>query len=247
MIEFGIPLPDMALLSLAALAAGLVRGFVGFGTALIYLPFAGMVLEPIHALTTVVIFDLIGPLPVLRQSVADVHRKDLSRLMIGTLVALPVGLATLLVLPAEMFRFAVSTISIVMLAGLISGWRYHGTLGPAQVVGTGAAAGFLGGVAGIPGPPVIFVYMASPHPARVIRANTTYYLYGYDLLLLLLLLVQSLLSWPHVLIGLLLILPYLVGILSGAALFRPERERIFRWVAYGVIAGSALIGLPVWD
>ena len=101
MIDLGIPLPDMTLLSLAALVAGVVRGFVGFGTALIYVPIAGMVLDPIHVLTTVVIIDLIGPLPVLRQSVADVHRRDLSRLMLGTLVGLPVGLATLLVLPGE--------------------------------------------------------------------------------------------------------------------------------------------------
>jgi hypothetical protein len=30
-------------------------------------------------------------------------------------------------------------------------------------------------------------------------------------------------------------------------MFRPEAERIYRWVAYLIIAGSAISGLPVWD
>ena len=48
-------------------------------------------------------------------------------------------------------------------------------------------------------------------------------------------------------IGLLLIVPYALGGLIGQAVFDPARERIYRGVSYGVIAGAALIGLPLFD
>jgi uncharacterized membrane protein YfcA len=47
------------LLVITALVAGLVRGFSGFGTAMVYLPIAGQILSPFEALTTLMIMDLI--------------------------------------------------------------------------------------------------------------------------------------------------------------------------------------------
>ena len=49
------------------------------------------------------------------------------------------------------------------------------------------------------------------------------------------------------LLGVLLILPYMAGNLIGARFFRPEQEGIYRRVAYLLIAASALSGLPLWD
>jgi hypothetical protein len=39
-------------IALGSLLAGLVRGFAGFGTAMIYLPFAGQFLTPLGAVMT---------------------------------------------------------------------------------------------------------------------------------------------------------------------------------------------------
>lgn len=245
---FALPLSisEFAIVAVAALLAGLVRGFVGFGTAMVYLPIAGLFLSPVQALVTLTLIDLFGPIPVLRQVWPDAHRVDLRRLLIGVALALPLGIAALVVLNPEQFRTIVGFASLAMLLILITGWRYSGSLAPWAVYGTGGAAGFLGGVAGIPGPPVILIYMASPHPARVIRANTTLFLYGYDVMLLIALVVGVTIEWSYVWLGLLLIIPYLIGNLTGAALFVPQHERAFRWVAYLLIATSALIGLPIW-
>ena len=35
-------------------------------------------------------------------------------------------------------------------------------------------------------------------------------------------------------------------VVIGTYLFDPEREKQFRFVAYGVIGFSALVGLPFW-
>lgn len=237
---------DFAILSGAAFLAGAVRGFVGFGAALVFLPLAGRVLDPVDAIAAMIVMEFVGPLPMIPKVLPHVHRADLARLVLGTALALPAGLAALFVLDPDGFRSIVAAAALLMLTGLALGWRYSGPLRPPMVFGTGAAAGFLGGVAGIPGPPVIFIYMASPHPAQVIRANMTLFLLAYDWLMLSVLGLAGRLNGALILTGAALILPYMAGNLFGAALFDPGRERLFRRVAYALIAATAISGLPIW-
>jgi hypothetical protein len=41
-------------------------------------------------------------------------------------------------------------------------------------------------------------------------------------------------------------LPNMAGNMLGGWLFRPQQERVFRAVAYVLIGGAALSGLPFW-
>jgi len=75
----------------------------------------------------------------------------------------------------------------------------------------------------------------------------TLYLLGYDAVLFLTLAGLGRLEALPVWIGLLLIVPNVLGVQCGGALFRPKHERVYRGVAYAVIAGSAVSGLPIWD
>lgn len=239
--------PEFAFVAFAALLAGIVRGFSGFGTALVFLPLAGIVLDPVTAIATVVLMDMAGPVPVLVRIRHDIHWRDLRRLVTGALVATPLGQFILTYLAPDVFRLTVSSVSLAMLVVLMAGWRYRGLLPPWGVVGTGTVSGFLGGVAGVPGPPVIFVYMASMRPARVIRANISAYLYCFDCLVVIILTLSGQMNVPLVISGLVLTAPNMIGNLVGAALFRPDQERVFRAVAYVLIAAAALAGLPLWN
>ena len=126
------------------------------------------------------------------------------------------------------------------------GWRYRGALTRRLVVATGALGGFLTGFSGIPGPPVIMLYMASTLPAAVIRANFLLYLLAIDLLLFPVLWLMDLMVLKIVLLGLLAGVPNLIANAIGGWLFDPAAERLFRAVAYIVIGASAIIGLPLW-
>ena len=105
----------------------------------------------------------------------------------------------------------------------------------------------MAGSTGLPGPPVIMLYMASSLPVTAIRANLMLYLILSDVLMLAVLGVSGYLVATAVMLGALMILPYTFGNWVGARLFRPEAERYYRLAAYAIIAGSALSGLPVWD
>ncbi|MBT8410013.1 MAG: sulfite exporter TauE/SafE family protein [Alphaproteobacteria bacterium] len=238
---------DLIWLVAAALVAGLVRGFSGFGTAMVYLPVAGQVLSPFEALTTLIAMDIIGPLPNVPRALRDGNPADVLRLATGLLVALPFGVWALTVVPAEAFRYGVSLAALLLLSLLIAGVRYRGVLTPKLVFCTGGVGGLMAGSVGLPGPPVILLYMASPLPASAIRANITLYLILADIGLLAVLWLFGQLVLSAVMIGLLLILPYMAGTIAGAAIFRPEQEKTYRAAAYVIIAVSALSGLPVWD
>ena len=238
---------DFMFLAFGAFLAGVVRGFSGFGTAMVYLPFAGQVLSPFEALTTLIIMDLIGPLPNMPRAWRDGTPRDVLRLGLGALIALPVGVWILSFASAELFRYGVSSITFVLLILLIAGVRYHGELKRRMVYMAGAMGGFLAGCVGLPGPPVIMLYMASPKPSQAIRANITMYLLVTDIIMIFVLSVSGHLVASAVAMGIGVAIVYLVANVLGAALFRPGYERLYRVVAYAVIALSALSGLPIFD
>jgi hypothetical protein len=224
-----------------------VRGFAGFGTALVYLPIAGQVLTPVWAVLSVAVFDIVGPMLLMKRALREGHKRDILRLTMGALLGIPVGLTVLFWVSPEIFRYAVSALSAAMLLALVLGLRYQGALTPPAVYGLGAVSGAMGGAAGIPGPPVILVYMARSLPPQVVRANITAYLLFYDMMILGYLAALGHLSVEPLLIGLVLTAPNALGNLAGAAIFRPEWNRGYRGVAYLIIAGSALSGLPLFD
>lgn len=243
----GVSGAALAWLAGVALFAGLVRGFAGFGTALIYMPLAAMVLGPLAALVSLTTMDLIGPIPGAIRAAPMAERRDVGRLALGLVLGVPLGLALLGQLPVEAFRYLVSGLSLAVVVLLASGFRYRGRLGGGAVFGTGAAGGFLGGLAGLPGPPAILLYMASDRPAQVVRANLLLYLVAVDLTMMAVLALSGRLEGAHLALGLVLAAPYLVGNLLGAVAFRPGRERTYRAVAYALIAAAAIVGLPLWQ
>jgi len=145
------------------------------------------------------------------------------------------------------FRYAVSVLAFVLLAALVGGLRYQRRPSTTAVLGTGGIAGFLGGSAGLAGPPVILFYMASTRAPQTIRATILLFLIAEAILALLVFGLAGRLAAEAVLIGLVLTVPNAVGIALGSALFDPRRATLYRRVAYTVIAASALSGLPFWD
>ena len=234
-------------LLLGAFLAGLVRGFTGFGTAMIYLPFASAVVSPVSALLSLTVMDILGPLPLLPNALRKGHARDIGLMGLGMAVTLPVGLYILTQMEGETYRYVVSFATLGCVALLVSGIRYSGALSRPLIVATGGVGGFLGGVAGVPGPPVMVLYLASRLPVEVVRANLILFLLMADFLIFPVLALNGVLSLSAIIVGLAALVPYAAGCGIGAWLFDPNRENLYRVMAYIVIAGSALIGLPFWN
>lgn len=242
-----LAMPGLVWLLIAVCVAGLVRGFSGFGSAMIIMPVASSVLAPISALVFLTMTELFGPLPNLPGALRDGDRSDVLRLGSGAVMAMPPGILAVSRVNPDLFGWAVSCVVLVLLCLLLAGWRYRGRMTPALIVGTGGLGGFLGGLVGLAGPPVIMLYMASTRPVATIRANFLLYLMTVDMLMIVTLAGFGLLQSDPMIAGLLLAVPYMLANVAGAALFRPRAEPVFRLVAYGIIAMSAIVGLPLWN
>jgi uncharacterized protein len=233
-------------LVVAVFVAGLVRGFAGFGSAMIIMPVASSILSPVEAVIFLICAELVGPLPNAPAAWRDGTPREVGLLVLGAILALPLGVWALTSMDATLFGWVVSASVVVLLLLTISGWRLKGALTRRLIVFAGSIGGFMTGFAGIPGPPVIMLYMASTLPIKVIRANFLLYLVGLDLVLFPFLWALGLMNWPIAFLGLLVGIPSLIANMLGARLFDPSAERVFRNVAYLVIAASAMIGLPLW-
>ncbi|MEM1073460.1 MAG: sulfite exporter TauE/SafE family protein [Pseudomonadota bacterium] len=227
-------------------AAGLVRGFSGFGSGMIIMAVASSVLPPVSAILFMMMAELLGPLPNLPAAWRDGAPRDVGRLMLGAVLLVPVGIFCLTLMSPEVFGWIVSACIVVILCLLMTGWRYNGQLTNGMTVATGGLGGFMSGFAGIPGPPVIMLYLSSRLPISVIRANFLLYLLAIDVVMIAAFWGSGLFVWEAAVIGLLAGFPNVVANMIGARLFDPEAETLFRRVAYLIIACSAIVGLPLW-
>lgn len=246
-ISEALTLDGLWLLTLGAILSGVVRGFSGFGAALIFVPFAGQVVSPIWVLIILVVMDMFGPLPNLPRASRDGNFRQIGWLVFGALIFLPVGLWGLMRVSPEFFRYVVSLLAAVLPLVLSLGLRYRGPMSPPVLFAAGGASGFLGGIAGLAGPPVILLYIAGPNSPALIRANTMLYLYGFDVLLLVVLGVQGQLETVPILLGLMMAVPNVLGNIVGARIFHPDRAKLYRATAYVMTIVAAISGLPIWD
>ena len=238
--------PGAASLALAALLAGAVRGFAGFGSGLVFMPIAGTVLPPAQAVVALVVMDVLGPIPNLPGAFRNGDAREVGRLVLGMALGLPIGLAALLWVAPEAFRWAVSLLALATVAALASGWVWRGARGCAATAGAGFLSGIVGGATGLPGPPAILYYMAGGAAPAQVRANLTMFLVAVDAGLVGLLAAAGRLEAAAVATGLALLIPFSLANLAGSRLFDPGRVRLYRGAAFALIAGAALAGLPLW-
>lgn len=239
--------PEILWLVLTILIAGLVRGFSGFGTALIYVPVASLFMPPAQVIFALMIFDAPGQSPLLRDAFKNANMREVLKLTAGAAIGVPLGVWLLTQIDPYIFRWLVSIMVVFMIIAIATGWRYKGEVGKYMPVGIGTSSGFLGGFLGIGGPPIILFYLGGQNDARRIRANIIlFFLFG-GVFIALNFAYQGLMTWAGFITGLSLIPPYFIAILIGARLFKKFGDAHFRLVAIIIISLAALVGLPIFD
>lgn len=227
--------------------AGVVYGFAGFGAALVYLPVAARVLPLEIAIAVFNVSALASLVTVVPRAWAEVDRRAVSLQIVMACLSASAGIWVLKTTDVTLIRWVVIAVILVTLAALVSGWRVKAqpSLGTRGLVGLGA--GFVGGSTGLLGPVAVVFQLAGPDSAARSRAASLVFLTVTSVLLLPLMAVQGLVTWAVVPLGLIALVPYGLGTWVGRLLFRPEFDRLYRWVAYGLIALAAVMGLPLFD
>lgn len=234
-------------LALTIGVAGIVRGFTGFGTALIFVPVAGRFLPAADVIFLIALTGLASSAALFPRAWRTGDRGEVGLLLAAAVPAVPLGLWAMSWLPDQTVRWAVAAIAGVTLLSIITGLRYDRRLPPLGLLCVGGLAGAVGGMTGLTGPVILMAYLASRMGAEAVRSNTILFLLGMDILIFASLLFSGTANPAMLLVALGLSVPYVSMTLIGQRLFDPGRERLYRLAAYIVIAGAVLTGLPLWD
>lgn len=237
----------MWLIFAITLVAGVVRGYSGFGGALIVMPIMAMVFGPTIAVPMFYLFDLGSATPYGYRHVPQCKWGQVLPMLVGHLTALPLGIYLLKNLAPEAVRWGMEFAVVAMLVLLVSGWRYTGRTNPPLTVAVGASAGLMGAISGISAPPIVAYWLGQKENSAAIRTNImAYYALSstvmdvalwYEGLFTRQVLVYALIFWPA----------YAAGLWGGARLFQGTSERAFRISAYVLIGVSAVLSAPVMD
>jgi uncharacterized membrane protein YfcA len=224
------------LLALGAVAlAGLVRGFAGFGSAMVMIPALSVLYGPTRAVPLGLILEIIVSAPFVPAVRHQVNWRRMAILSAGGLLALPLGVAALMLVPPTPIRIAMSVLIVGFVGVLAFGWRYTGKPTDAATAGTGFLSGFLNGVVGMAGPPVVFFLLSGPYAAAEVRASTVVYFAVVDLGAVIVLWLAGAVGVDLARDVVLLAPVYLLAAWAGAHGFRHAGDALYRKVALGIL------------
>jgi hypothetical protein len=244
----GVPASGLAVLFAATLLGGLVRGFTGFGFAMVFMPLASIVLGPVAALGLIFCIDLPFALPLAARSAKQAEWPEVLPLLIAATVTLPLGIWLLIWLDRQTMRWLLAALVMAAVALMASGWRYHGRPGVPLSLGVGALSGLCNGMASIGGMPLaVFWLGAQRNDRHKTRANLQTFFGLSTVVSGTILWLNGILTLASGLMAVPLFAVYGAGMWAGTHAFGLASEVTFRRVAYVVIFASALVSLPLWD
>lgn len=233
-------------IGIAALA-GLVRGFSGFGSALIYVPLISAVYGPRVAAPTLLLIDTISSLPFAIHAMPQCNWREVTPVTIAGAVALPLGVAALVYVDPLILRWFISALVLIAVTALAAGWRYRDRPKLGASLGVGVVAGFGGGAVQIGAPPLLVYWLGGQNSAATVRANIMVYFIMQGTLSVLAYIYGGLFTAQTLALSILFGVPFAVLLAVGARWFHGTSDQLYRRVAYIIIAVSGLISLPLFD
>ncbi|HAX90924.1 MAG TPA: hypothetical protein DCY07_01785 [Rhodospirillaceae bacterium] len=225
----------VAWLAAASFIASYVRSFSGFGFALLAIPFFLLVLPPEKAIPLSISFDVIVGLALFPSILkSGVEWKSVRWLLLSAIPFVPLGLVFSQNVPMAALQLLIGVILFVSTLLLAKGFRTEKTPTTGMTLLTGAASGFLGGIAGMFGPPVILFFMSSPLGRTVSRASMMAF-FLLSLFFALGLQINAAESWAWIYPLPFLLVFVLLGTYLGHKKFVSTNEQMFRRVVYGLL------------
>jgi uncharacterized protein len=164
---------DAALLGVfaAVFVGGFLRGFVGFGAALVIVPVLSLTVGPHMAVAVSSIIGLPAVMQLLPEAIRWADRAVVLPVASAIVLAAPVGSWVLVTVDPGLMKIVISLLVIGMVVMLAFGQTLRGPINFPGMVAAGAVGGFLQGSAGMGGPPVVAVALALPEEPRKQRGN----------------------------------------------------------------------------
>lgn len=164
-------LTPFLLVAVVCFAGALVQSIMGFGVALICMPFLINLLSPVSAAALVALFLLPMQVIIMWRYRHSLDIRPFWRVLVGIVVGTPLGVLLLERLDERIILSALGVLLIVYAAYSLTRPRIRAIHHPAWAIGCGLVAGVLGGAYNTGGPPVVIYGSSMGWDSDQFRAN----------------------------------------------------------------------------
>ena len=224
-----------AALLLSGVVAGVLRGFSGFGAALVLAPVVSLIVGTQVAVPAIILSMFVTTAQLVAPTWGHVRWSDQLALSLSGCIGVPMGVAVLIFLDPELMRRGISAITVLLAMFLLTGWRSSNPPTRIAAAAMGGFGGVLSGAASLGGPPVIAYLLAGPGSAAQTRASLVYYFAFTQLTALVMFWIGGLMNWEVAVTAAAVAPSLVVGAWVGTKLFHLASERAFRLAALTIL------------
>ena len=115
----------------------IMRGYTGFGFALVAVPLLALIADPVTAVPMVLLLEVVGSLQLLPGLWRSAHLRSVMLLVAGALLATPIGLYGLAAIPADVMRLIIGLVVLAPTCALAAGLKASREPGAPATFGVG--------------------------------------------------------------------------------------------------------------
>jgi len=223
--------------------AAVVRGYSGFGFAVIAVVGLNFFFEPQQSVAIILSLDLICSINLFKQAIKQADFSVLKTLIIGSILGIPFGYCFLLLIPGDILKLLICMGILVLALILFSDIRPFDANKNSTKLGFGIASGAGTASASIGGPMIVYYMLSSNLAASGQRATMILFFIASEALAIITLfaggLVDSLL--PKAL--LILTIPTIAAVSYGQYLFNRKAPQSLKSFALPVMVIVAILGI----
>ncbi len=228
--------------------AGMVRGFSGFALSALIMASLAIMIPPLELIAVCTILEFSASMLMVRGGLKDADMKIAFGLAIGSIVGAPVGLYLTNTLSVETSKMIALCLILVLAFLQLLKVRARFLATDPGLVFSGLTAGVATGLASVGGMVVALYVLAREAPAKVMRASLVVYLFLGTLSSFIYLYLYEMLTITALSRGATLVIPCVLGVVVGQAIFRPQLEKYYKpfcLLLLAVLATSGLVRLSM--
>ena len=223
--------------------AGIIRGFTGFGSALLAVPALAVLFGPVQAVVIEVLIEIPVIVGLIPTALREAERKTVLPMLAMFVVFVPIGALLLTAIDPRAVTILMSVFVLVAVALMSQQSRLVTRFSPAANGVVGAVSGVTQGLTGMAGPFFATALMARGENAALTRANISVLAAGIVLVSVVSFWAFGLIHRSSLLYAAIASPAILLGVWTGSALFRRVELRNARAAILCFLAATALFTL----
>ncbi len=223
-------------------AGGFISGLSGFGMGLAAMPFWLLAIHPVIAAQLAALTAVISQAQTLGTVWHTLTFRHVGPITIAGLAGVPIGVWLLTSLPVALFKLGVGWMLIIFCLFTLSvpaTWRISRRNRPSELI-AGFIGGFMGGLTGVPGPPVIMWGTVQDWPRHAKRAIYQVFILTTLLAMLIASAIAGLMSYEFWLASLVAVPATIAGAYCGVKTYAMIDDRRFDHVVLAILLVSGI-------